>query len=106
MKTSFSKKTVTNKLNLPINYNKSHWSVRKQAREQYCEDQDWKCSHCNEYLFDLPSRRIQGMKINLKLFPKSMFDSPIHLHHNHKTGMTIGAVHAKCNAVLWQYFGE
>lgn len=24
------------KLSLPINYNKSHWKVRKQAREQYC----------------------------------------------------------------------
>lgn len=31
---------------------------------------------------------------------------PVHLHHDHKTGLTIGAVHAKCNAVLWQYYGE
>jgi hypothetical protein len=28
------------------------------------------------------------------------------LHHCHQTGLTIGAVHAKCNAVLWQYHGE
>ncbi|AGI61771.1 hypothetical protein VCO139_0016 [Vibrio phage VCO139] len=42
----------------------------------------------------------------MKLFPKNMFQYPIHLHHDHNTGMTIGAVHARCNAVLWEYYGE
>jgi len=30
----------------------------------------------------------------------------MHLHHNHETDMTEGAVHAYCNAVLWQYEGK
>jgi hypothetical protein len=30
----------------------------------------------------------------------------IHLQHCHKTNMTEGAVHAYCNAVLWQYEGK
>jgi hypothetical protein len=32
--------------------------------------------------------------------------SPIHLQHDHDTGLTEGAVHAYCNAVLWQYEGR
>ena len=91
---------------LPINYNKAHWTVRKQAREQYCMEQMWKCCHCGGDLHFNPPKEIMDKPINLKLFPKSMFDYPIHLHHDHKTGMTIGAVHARCNAVLWQYYGE
>ncbi|CAH9016367.1 hypothetical protein VPH5P1C_0041 [Vibrio phage 5P1c] len=94
------------KLSLPVNYNKCHWSVRKQAREQYCEEQEWKCCHCGEDLNGTPSNEVMSKTINRRLFPKGMFDHPIHLHHDHKTGMTIGAVHAKCNAVLWQYYGE
>lgn len=31
---------------------------------------------------------------------------PVHLQHNHDTGMTEGAVHARCNAVMWQYLGR
>lgn len=94
------------RLNLPINYEKSDWRKRKQAREQYCKEQGWLCCYCGESLFDDPSKEVMEKVINVKLFPTSMFDHPIHLHHDHKTGMTIGVVHAKCNAVLWQYYGE
>jgi hypothetical protein len=31
---------------------------------------------------------------------------PVHLQHSHVTGLTEGAVHAFCNAVLWQYEGR
>ena len=102
----FTFKTNTQKLSLPIDYTKSHWSVRKQAREQYCEEQEWKCYHCGANLKGSPSKEVMSKTINKKLFPKGMFDHPIHLHHDHKTGMTIGAVHSVCNAVLWQYYGE
>jgi hypothetical protein len=44
--------------------------------------------------------------INLRLFPPNFLKYPIHLHHCHDTGMTIGAVHCHCNAVLWQYLGK
>ena len=46
------------------------------------------------------------MYITNSLFPPNFFKWPVHLHHSHDTGMTIGAVHARCNAVLWQYHGE
>ncbi len=109
MSNGFSKKAGKTKpvrLQLPINYETCNWVVRKQARDQYCEDQGGMCWYCGSCLLELPARHIQGRSVNKKLFPKSMFDYPIHLHHCHKTGMTIGAVHAKCNAVLWQHHGE
>lgn len=93
-------------ITLPINYDKSDVVTRRLARNQYCEDQGWKCCHCGVDLRSDPRKDIKNKYINLKIFPKSMFDYPIHLHHDHKTGLTIGAVHAKCNAVLWQYYGD
>lgn len=43
--------------------------------------------------------------IDERLFPKGFFDHPVHLHHNHDTGLTIGAIHCYCNAISWQYHG-
>jgi hypothetical protein len=40
------------------------------------------------------------------LFPELFLKYPVHLHHSHVTGLTIGAVHAYCNAVLWVYHDE
>jgi hypothetical protein len=68
----------------------------------------WKTKEilCKQPLTKEPSKEVGVLKINECLFPKNFFSFPIHLHHDHKTGLTIGAVHAKCNAVLWQYHGE
>lgn len=93
-------------MRLPINYNDTHWSIRKEARLQYVKEQNNLCWHCGAKLSDNPSKDIMKLSINKKLFPEGMFDYPIHLHHDHDTGMTIGAVHAKCNAVLWQYLNK
>lgn len=72
----------------------------------YSELQDWKCSHCGNPLMSGPTKTLQATPINLRLFPPAFLKHPVHLHHDHTTGMTIGAVHAKCNAILWQYHGE
>ena len=93
-------------MELPINYKESHFSVRKQAREEYVRIQDGKCCYCGSDLIGEPSDDVMAKKINKNLFPKNIFDYAVHLHHCHKTGMTIGAVHSKCNAVLWQFHGE
>lgn len=93
-------------MKLPINYKDSDWTTRKQAREQYCFEQKGKCHYCGSDLSGEPREDVKRKVINVKLFPKGMFNYPIHLHHCHKTHMTIGAVHAKCNAILWQYHGE
>jgi hypothetical protein len=93
-------------MDLPINYDKADWQTRKKARESYVELQSGKCHHCGEPLSSGPAIHVQWMSVNKRLFPRSFFKWPVHLHHNHSTGMTIGAVHNKCNAVLWQYHGE
>jgi len=88
---------------LPINYTEATWQERRAVRNQYIQHQNGKCAHCGNNLDEQPKDK---PKINWKLFPKGFLDHPVHLHHSHDTGMTIGAVHAYCNAILWQYHGE
>ena len=93
-------------LDLPINYDESSYAKRKEAREAYVLEQGGKCHHCGEPLNGRASKVIRNKKINWGLFPPQFLRHNIHLHHDHDTGMTIGAVHAYCNAVLWQYHGK
>jgi hypothetical protein len=93
-------------MQLPIDYRSAHWSVRKKAREEYIRIQNGKCIHCGESLSINAPAEMMLKKINRSLFPPNFFTRPVHLHHCHKTGLTIGAVHNQCNAVLWQYHGE
>jgi hypothetical protein len=93
-------------MKLPINYDSATWQERKAARLQYAELQNNLCAHCNTLLTEAPHESVTSKKINTALFPPTMFNYPVHLHHDHKSGMTIGAVHSVCNAVLWQYHGE
>lgn len=93
-------------MELPINYNEAHYTVRREARNAYVELQDGKCCHCGADLTGKPDEQIRQMPVDKRLFPPNFFKWPIHLHHDHVTGMTIGAVHNYCNAVLWQYHGE
>lgn len=92
--------------NLPIDYTKLHWKERKEVREQYIKEQNNKCYYCGEDLNKPAPTRITDKKINWNLFPSNFLKYPIHLQHNHYTGMTEGAVHNYCNAVMWQYEGK
>tara|TARA_R110000851_G_C12817802_1_gene539219 strand:+ start:328 stop:615 length:288 start_codon:yes stop_codon:yes gene_type:complete len=93
-------------MELPQRYDCLHWTKRKEVREEYVRQQSGNCSHCLSPLIGPPRSDIAEKRIKKSLFPKSFFKWPIHLHHCHKTGWTIGAVHNHCNAVLWQYHGE
>ena len=93
-------------MDLPKNYNELSIQERKLVREEYSRIQGGLCYHCKSPLVGKPSDDIIGKLVNVRLFPKTFFQWPVHLHHNHKTGMTIGAVHNRCNAVLWQYENE
>ena len=89
---------------LPINYEEADYKLRQEVRNEYVKVQHGKCCHCGESLDHEPV--VKAKTINHKLFPTNFFKWPIHIHHDHKTGMTIGAVHNYCNALLWQYFGK
>lgn len=93
-------------MKLPVNYHKTHYTIRRLVREEYIERQDGKCYLCGEPLSNDPREDILNSPINWKLFPLNFLRYPIHLHHSHESGDTIGAVHAYCNAYLWQYLSE
>ena len=91
---------------LPVMYSKLTHAERFNVRLAYIEAQDRRCHYCKNLFTELPPEDVYNRKINVKLFPVNFFEYPIHLHHNHETDMTIGAVHCHCNAVLWQFHGE
>jgi len=93
-------------MELPTDYTKLTPSQRREVRLQYIKEQNNLCMYCGETL-DLPApNRITDKPIYWNLFPQGFLHHPIHLQHCHKTGMTEGAVHSHCNAVLWQYEGR
>lgn len=94
------------KYRLPVQYKELDWKQRKEVREQYVFQQEGCCYYCSSPLTSQPPKRIKDKRLNMRLFPKDFLKYPIHLHHCHVTGMTIGAVHSYCNGVLWQYEGE
>lgn len=91
---------------LPAVYAGLEWWERRAVRNEYVRIQEGKCHHCGTSLDHSPPDHITKKRINWKLFPPNFTKYPTHLHHSHDTGLTIGAVHALCNAVLWQYHGE
>lgn len=93
-------------MKLPVNYNKLTRKARKGVRIEYIKLQDNKCYWCKESLDTNPTKEVQEATIDLTLFPPHFLDHPIHLQHCHNTHMTEGAVHARCNAVMWQYHGR
>lgn len=92
-------------MELPVNYNNLHYRKRRAVREAYVKVQDGFCCHCKAPLKSSPAMDIAEKPVDASLFPEGFFNWPVHLHHCHETGMTIGATHAHCNAVLWQYYG-
>jgi len=93
-------------MKLPIIYDDTHFTIRKKVRNEYIKIQGGKCWHCKSDLCGEASKEMQSKRINKKLFPPNFFKWPHHLHHDRKTGLTIGTVHALCNAILWQYHGQ
>lgn len=79
---------------------------RRSLRQDYIKQQMGKCFYCKEDLNQDPPKRIKDLAIEWNYFPSNFLVFPIHLQHNHDTDMTEGAVHAYCNAVMWQYEGR
>lgn len=91
---------------LPTDYTKLTPTERRKVREIYVVKQEHRCFYCNRSLLMPPPKTILDKDIDWELFPENFLRNPIHLQHNHKTNMTEGAVHAYCNAVMWQYDGR
>jgi hypothetical protein len=90
-------------MKLPVDYNKLTWQERKLVREKYIQLQKGKCHFCEEDLSKEVPKKILSKKIDWSYFPDNFLKYPIHLQHNHETGLTEGSVHSYCNAVMWQH---
>lgn len=90
-------------MQLPVRYSEIDSRTRRKVREEYIKLQNGECYWCKCNLHKEPPGFIKNKKINWKLFPSNFLQYPIHLQHDHFTGLTEGAVHAYCNAVMWQY---
>lgn len=93
-------------MELPADYTLLSIKQRKKVREEYIRRQKGKCWYCKSRLDGDPPVKVRNLSVDPNLFPRGFFDHPVHLHHSHETGITIGAVHSYCNAVLWEYHGE
>lgn len=91
---------------LPVLYSKADAQQRREVREQYVKQQNGLCYWCKSPLDRKPPEEITRKKINWKLFPPNFLRYPVHLQHDHRSDLTEGAVHAYCNAVMWQYHGR
>lgn len=89
---------------LPVHYSDLLQKEKRIVREQYIREQGGRCFWCECPLDQEPPENITEKEINWKLFPKNFLDYPVHLQHDHQTDLTEGAVHAYCNAVMWQYY--
>jgi len=76
---------------------------RRSLRNAYVEAQNGLCYWCNCPLNEKPPNGITSKKIDWRRFPQKILKYPIHLQHDHDSGLTEGAVHSYCNAVMWQY---
>lgn len=92
--------------NIPYEYSKLSRPERATLRQEYVIRQKGFCQFCKEPLDDVPSEQVRKARLNINLFPSGFLRWPVHLHHDHNTDLTLGAVHAECNAYLWQYLGE
>lgn len=101
----FKKKNMSERV-LPVRYKSLSFAERKVVRERYVKEQGGKCMFCGGSLSEKPPQNVLDKKVDWSLFPEGFLKSPVHLQHDHGTGMTEGAVHAYCNAVMWQYEGR
>ena len=99
-------------MKLPIHYPSATQSVRRLAREEYVKLQKGRCFYCRKLFTEKPDfdSETEAALISSEKgygpFPKGFLNAPIHLDHDHETGLTRGAVHAYCNAVSWVRDGK
>jgi len=87
----------------PVNYDRMTPRERRAIREAYIAEQHGICCYCHALLTEASPHEVNKTKVDWDRFPPNFLRWPVHLHHDHATGMTIGAVHAYCNAVSFDY---
>jgi hypothetical protein len=91
---------------IPAVYDSLTPKERKAVREQYRKLQGNRCIYCFCDLDDFPLERDEEHNIDWSRFPDGFMSHPVHLHHDHDSGLTVGAVHGLCNALLFVRHGK
>lgn len=95
------------RLTIPAMYDALTWFERRMVREEYIVRQGGRCYHCQQGLENDVSDDVKRhFPLDPRFWGPEFLKHPIHLHHDHNTGLTLGATHAYCNAILAQYYGE
>ena len=93
-------------MELPVLYDSLSIEEKKIVREEYVRRQNNRCFFCGNSLL---SSQPDDERINWEMFPggkEGFLKYPVHLQHDHRTGMTEGAVHSICNALYWCLYGR
>lgn len=95
------------RLTIPAYYDNLTFYERRMVREEYILLQKGLCYYCNCTLdSDAPLSLRERFPLDQRRWGPEFLKHPIHLHHCHRSGLTLGATHAYCNAILAQYHGE
>jgi hypothetical protein len=89
---------------LPTIYENLNTIQKRAVREKYIKLQHYECFFCGSSLYQDAPKELRELPIDWELFPDGFLNYPVHLQHNHTTGLTEGAVHSFCNAFMWNYF--
>ncbi len=100
------KKVEERFIQLPTEYSKLTTDEKRRVREAYVYLQDGNCCFCDSPLDESVPKTIKEIYIDRSRYPPGFFRYPVHLHHDHDTDLTLGAVHSRCNAVLFEYYDE
>lgn len=89
-----------------VDYRRLSWQEKRAIREQYIKEQNGECFWCGSKLSGEAKKELLDVPIDWSLFPggEEFLKYPVHLQHDHTTGLTEGAVHSFCNALMWNYF--
>jgi len=101
---SLSNPNSSFEVTLPAKYEELTPFQRRAVREQYAMLQRHECAFCGGTLYENAPQELRDLPIDWDLFPEGFLDYPVHLQHNHDTGLTEGAVHSFCNAFMWNYY--
>lgn len=95
--------------NFPQRYRDLNISQKQELRDQYVDYFRGRCVYCDRQLDDEPHKFVcqSADEIEWDALPggkEGFLKNPVHLHHDHETGLTLGPVHAQCNAHSWHFY--
>ena len=93
----------------PQRYHDLNTNQRHKLRDEYVEHVRGRCLYCSLKLDGKPSRIVRDSadEIEWDDLPggkEGFLKNPVHLHHDHETGLTLAAIHALCNAHSWHFY--